>query len=111
MTERQTTSPQRRLQALRAIPDSRRTEEQWDELNELEIMLAPVNRVAPFGGHADGNRPRRVPGAAANGANPPSARPPKTTDATGNLRRKSTKRPRKRQPGAETPSPPRIDTE
>jgi hypothetical protein len=33
-----------RLQALLAIPDRQRTEAQWDELNELEIMLAPGNR-------------------------------------------------------------------
>ena len=33
-----------RLQALLAIPERQRTEEQWDELNELEIMLAPGNR-------------------------------------------------------------------
>jgi len=47
MSERNTILLQRRLQALRSIPDSHRTEEQWDELNELEITLAPVNRVAP----------------------------------------------------------------
>lgn len=37
-------SPRARLQALLAIPDAQRTEEQWDELNELEIMLAAGNR-------------------------------------------------------------------
>jgi hypothetical protein len=41
-------SPHRRLRALRAIPDQDRTDEQWDELNELEIMLAPANRVTPL---------------------------------------------------------------
>ena len=40
----QPVSPRRRLQELLAIPDSQRTEEQWDELNELEIRLAPGNR-------------------------------------------------------------------
>ncbi|MBK1648879.1 hypothetical protein [Rhabdochromatium marinum] len=47
MSESQTTSSRRRLRALRAIPDNDRTDEQWDELNELEIMFAPVNRLAP----------------------------------------------------------------
>ena len=37
-------SPQARLQQLQAIPDKQRTDEQWDELNELEIKLASVNR-------------------------------------------------------------------
>lgn len=58
------TSPRRRLQELLAIPDSQRTDAQWDELNELEIKLAPGNReasrqpegrrnVPSGGGHAD----------------------------------------------------------
>ena len=33
-----------RLQELLAIPEKDRTEEQWDELNELEIMMAAANR-------------------------------------------------------------------
>jgi hypothetical protein len=37
-------SPRARLQALLAIPERDRTESQWDELNELEIMLASGNR-------------------------------------------------------------------
>ena len=37
-------SPRRRMQELQSIPDSQRTDEQWDELNELEIKLAPGNR-------------------------------------------------------------------
>ena len=37
-------SPRARLQALLAIPERQRTDEQWDELNELEIMLASGNR-------------------------------------------------------------------
>lgn len=38
--------PRRRLQALLAIPERQRTDEQWDEINELEISLTSVNRVA-----------------------------------------------------------------
>lgn len=32
------------MQALLAIPDRQRTDAEWDELNELEIMLAAGNR-------------------------------------------------------------------
>jgi hypothetical protein len=32
------------MQALLAIPERQRTDAQWDELNELEIMLAAGNR-------------------------------------------------------------------
>ncbi|MCC7485609.1 MAG: hypothetical protein IT529_11560 [Burkholderiales bacterium] len=38
-------SPRQRLQALLAIPERQRTDEQWDEINELEILLAPANRI------------------------------------------------------------------
>ncbi len=37
-------SPRRRLQELLAIPERQRTDEQWDEINELEIKLASANR-------------------------------------------------------------------
>ena len=53
MNEPQPVSPRRRLQALLEIPDSQRTEAEWDELNELEISLAPGNRAGapePGGG-------------------------------------------------------------
>jgi hypothetical protein len=45
MSDTPSTASHRRLRALRAIPDSKRTEAQWDELNELEISLSPVNRI------------------------------------------------------------------
>lgn len=45
MSDHESISPRRRLQMLLAIPDNERTEEEWDELNELEISLSPVNRV------------------------------------------------------------------
>ena len=77
-------SPRARLQALLAIPDRQRTEAQWDELNELEIMLASGNRE----GHPDqgarrnpappGGRP--APGGRPHGAKPAKkfhGRPPK----------------------------------
>jgi hypothetical protein len=62
MNEPQPPSPRARLQALLAIPERQRTDAQWDELNELEIMLAAGNRegapqqnargsAPPLGGH------------------------------------------------------------
>jgi len=45
MNEQQPIPPRRRLQELLAIPERQRTDAQWDEINELEIDLASVNRV------------------------------------------------------------------
>ena len=63
----QPVSPQRRLQELRSIPEKDRTDAQWDEMNELEIMLASSNRAgAPdpnlrreAGGQRNGQRPQQ----------------------------------------------------
>jgi len=58
-------SPRQRLQALLAIPERQRTDAQWDELIELEIMFAPGNREgAPQPG-------RRNPNVAPGGHNKP----------------------------------------
>ena len=54
MNAPQPVSPRRRMQELLAIPDSQRTDAQWDELNELEIKLAPGNREP--GNRDPGNR-------------------------------------------------------
>lgn len=43
--ESQLTDPRRRLRELLAIPDHQRTDAIWDEIIELEICLAPGNRV------------------------------------------------------------------
>jgi len=40
MNDPQPIPPRQRLQTLLAIPESRRTDAEWDEINELEIMLA-----------------------------------------------------------------------
>ena len=49
--------PRQRLQALLAIPEGQRTEAQWDELNELEIMMAVSNRPgAPIPGNKPGGQ-------------------------------------------------------
>lgn len=45
MDKPQPSSSYGRLQELLAIPERQRTEEQWDEINELEITLTPVNRA------------------------------------------------------------------
>lgn len=39
--------PRRRLRELLSVPERDRTDAQWDEINELEIQLAPGNRVSP----------------------------------------------------------------
>ncbi len=62
MNEQQNLSPRQRMQELLAIPDSDRTDAEWDELNELEISLAPGNRIgAPVPG-TGAQMPRRRPG-------------------------------------------------
>jgi len=45
MNTQQPSNPRQRLKTLLAIPDSQRTEAQWDEIIELEITLAPGNRT------------------------------------------------------------------
>lgn len=41
----------RRLKELLAIPEAQRTDPQWDEIIELEVQLAPGNRIgAPMPG-------------------------------------------------------------
>jgi hypothetical protein len=44
MNAPQPTSPRSRLQELLAIPESRRTDAEWDEMHELEIKLSSANR-------------------------------------------------------------------
>jgi|GEM_PF-1175459 len=78
MTEPQNQSPRSRMQALLAIPDNQRTEEQWDELHELEITLAPGNRIGhqeklnPSGGQGRTGG-RSNPGGNPRGGNPQGA--------------------------------------
>ena len=56
MSEQQPMSPRLRMQALLAIPERQRTDAQWDELIELEIMFAPGNREgAPQPGRRNPN--------------------------------------------------------
>ena len=53
--------PRRRLRELLAIPDHQRTDAIWDEIIELEISLAPGNRIQG-GGQADPGRRQKGPG-------------------------------------------------
>ena len=57
MDEQQPPSPRARLQALLAIPERQRTDAEWDELNELEIMLASGNRQGAPDPRMRGNAP------------------------------------------------------
>ncbi len=61
MNSDQPMSPRRRLQALLAIPDSERSEAEWDELVELEISLAPGNRLDGARPDGMGKPPRQNP--------------------------------------------------
>lgn len=42
----------RRLRELLSVPERDRTDEQWDEIIELEIQLAPGNRISGNESHA-----------------------------------------------------------
>ncbi len=46
--------PRRRLRELLSVPERDRTDPQWDEINELEIQLAPGNRAIPGAGPGAG---------------------------------------------------------
>ena len=52
--------PRRRLRELLSVPERDRTDAQWDEIVELEIQLAPGNRISPIpsGGNNNPNRPQ-----------------------------------------------------
>lgn len=56
-TASQPFDPRRRLRELLSIPERDRTDEQWDEIVELEIQLAPGNRIGPAGGPPMKNGP------------------------------------------------------
>lgn len=82
MNTPQPTSPHRRLQELQAIPDSERTDAQWDELNDLEIQLAPGNRLDS--GKQEGPRnPMARPAHARSGGQPRSGGNPNAQNSQG----------------------------
>jgi hypothetical protein len=75
----------RRLRELLAIPERDRTDEQWDEIIEIEITLAPGNRESERHSDRPGERqPEKRPGVPGtsrrpdqrkSGGRPPAARP------------------------------------
>jgi hypothetical protein len=73
----------RRLRELLSIPERDRTDEQWDEIVELEIQLAPGNRVsaAEHGGIPGG-------GGGGMGHNKPSGQPKKHRPRSNNNNRR-----------------------
>jgi len=78
--------PRRRLRELLAVPERDRTDAQWDEINELEIQLAPGNRIAPGGGGGGGGG-----GAGVSGGQKPS-QPKKNRSRWGNTGRQPPKK-------------------
>jgi hypothetical protein len=62
MNAPQPMSPRARLQELLAIPESRRTDAQWDEIHELEIKLSSANREQPLDQGARRNTTATVAG-------------------------------------------------
>lgn len=73
--------PRRRLRELLAIAERDRTDEQWDEIIEIEITLAPGNRESDRNSDRPGERqPDRRQGAHGPGRRPeqrkPAAKPP-----------------------------------
>lgn len=63
--------PRRRLRELLSVPERDRTDEQWDEIIELEIQLAPGNRVAGPAGLGGGGNPN--PGGGQNAGGTPGS--------------------------------------
>uniref|UniRef100_Q47A91 Uncharacterized protein n=1 Tax=Dechloromonas aromatica (strain RCB) TaxID=159087 RepID=Q47A91_DECAR len=51
----------RRLRELLSVPERDRTDEQWDEIIELEIQLAPGNRISGNESLGGGNQGRHNP--------------------------------------------------
>jgi hypothetical protein len=79
----QTSDLRRRMRELLAIPERDRTDEEWDELNELEIRTAPGNREKPGGEWKNDSGKSRFSGlkgtslSAADSAQMPGAKPRK----------------------------------
>jgi len=75
----------RRLRELLSVPERDRTDEQWDEIIELVIQLAPGNRVsaAEQGGNQGGGM----------GHNKPSGQPKKHRPRSNNNRRSRPNKP------------------
>lgn len=100
MSETENVDPRRRLRELLAVPERDRTDAQWDELNELEIRMAPGNSTQQQPKPDHGRRqeqkpqhPRRQEQKPAQAARPEQPKPEGAKPV-----RRFTKRP-KRPPG------------
>lgn len=91
--------PRRRLRELLAIPDHQRTDAIWDEIIELEISLAPGNRIQP-GSNGQGDPGRRMPGAG-QGHGRRQEQPRRQEGSPGNKPSKRFFKKAKRPPGAQ----------
>lgn len=92
--EPQLPDPRRRLRELLAIPDHQRTDAIWDEIIELEICLAPGNRIQGSPG-AQSDPGRRQGAGQGQGRRPEQARRPDATPGAKPAKRffKKSKRP------------------
>jgi len=95
MNKPQTNNPRGRLQELRAIPERDRTEAEWDEMNELEIMLASENRQISPGQQQPTQQPKGGGGGGGGGA-PQHQKPKGPPHGQQQPERKFHKRPRRR---------------
>lgn len=91
--------PRRRLRELLAIPDHQRTDAIWDEIIELEISLAPGNRIQP--GSNGQNDPLRRPQGPGQNAGRRQEQPRRQDGTPGNKPSKRFFKKPKRPPGAQ----------
>ena len=87
----------RRLRELLSVPERDRTDEQWDEIIELEIQLAPGNRISgnePIGGSGGGHHHGKPAGG--GGLGQQKKHRPRTNTNTNNNNR----RPRQNKPSS-----------
>lgn len=95
----QVADSRRRLRELLSVPERDRTDEQWDEIIELEIQLAPGNRISGNehgGNHGGGHHHGKAAGGGAAGQQQKKHRP----------RTNNNRRPRQNKPssGGGTPA-------
>lgn len=118
--EPQPLDARRRLRELLSVPERDRSDEVWDEIIELEIQLAPGNRIS--GGEPAGNKPQRQGGSrhgghaggghaggghgGGNGGGNPSAGNSGQPQKNNRPRTKNNRRPRQNKPvaGGGTPT-------
>ena len=62
--------PRRRLRELLSVPESQRTDPQWDEIIELEVQLAPGNRIGSETPRGNDRQQGQKSGGSGGGAGP-----------------------------------------